>query len=289
MRTSSTGAHRPTPTITARLNFQLAFGARVGQRLAEAREEAQHEATRDKARVPGYRDRAAEQGDRAARPLPQASRARGTWRATRAIGGVLVGGAARRRPRRASGPGSAALRSCPARARRCSGDRAGRAARRGLRRRGVRAHAVRPGGRAQFPRHRLLRCPAHPAAGGRFGSVQAVGDYVDRVLSLPAVRDRWPVPAVTVRARRGATAAHYENRDGTAVIAVPERASRLGAAGTGGAPRDRPPSVSGRTAHTDGEFVSAFCELAETGDGPRGRARAAGRVRQGGRAATVGR
>ncbi|MBN9635612.1 MAG: DUF2786 domain-containing protein, partial [Actinobacteria bacterium] len=31
----STGAHRPTPTITARLNFQLAFGARVGQRLID--------------------------------------------------------------------------------------------------------------------------------------------------------------------------------------------------------------------------------------------------------------
>ena len=26
----ASGAHRPTPTITARLNFQLAFGARVG-------------------------------------------------------------------------------------------------------------------------------------------------------------------------------------------------------------------------------------------------------------------
>ena len=33
----SSGAHRPTPTITARLNFQLAFGARIGQRLVEAR------------------------------------------------------------------------------------------------------------------------------------------------------------------------------------------------------------------------------------------------------------
>ena len=31
----SSGAHRPTSTITARLNFQLAFGARVGQRLAD--------------------------------------------------------------------------------------------------------------------------------------------------------------------------------------------------------------------------------------------------------------
>src|ERR1700739_2749435 len=34
----ASGAHRPTPTITARLNFQLAFGGRVGQRLAAARE-----------------------------------------------------------------------------------------------------------------------------------------------------------------------------------------------------------------------------------------------------------
>ena len=42
----SSGAHRPTPTITARLNFQLAFGARVGKRLSEAREQAQREATK---------------------------------------------------------------------------------------------------------------------------------------------------------------------------------------------------------------------------------------------------
>src|ERR1700732_4818337 len=41
----SSGAHRPTPTITARINFQLAFGVRVGKRLSEAREEAQREAT----------------------------------------------------------------------------------------------------------------------------------------------------------------------------------------------------------------------------------------------------
>ena len=30
----ASGKHRPTPTITARLNFQLAFGARIGRRLA---------------------------------------------------------------------------------------------------------------------------------------------------------------------------------------------------------------------------------------------------------------
>ena len=49
----SSGQHRPTPTITARLNFQLAFGARVGQRLGEAREQTQREAKKDKPRPPG--------------------------------------------------------------------------------------------------------------------------------------------------------------------------------------------------------------------------------------------
>src|ERR1700723_2554726 len=39
----ASGKHRPTPTITARLNFQLAFGARIGRRLARARDEATRE------------------------------------------------------------------------------------------------------------------------------------------------------------------------------------------------------------------------------------------------------
>jgi len=59
----------------------------------------------------------------------------------------------------------------------------------------------------------------------RFASVEAVQRYVDQVLALPAVRERWPAAGpVTVRPRRGATAAHYET-DG-AVIAVPEQQSR---------------------------------------------------------------
>jgi putative metallohydrolase (TIGR04338 family) len=59
---------------------------------------------------------------------------------------------------------------------------------------------------------------------GRFGSVAAVQRYVDDVLTLPAVRDRWPrLSPLTVRARRAATAAHYENRYGTGIIAVPDR------------------------------------------------------------------
>ena len=43
----ATGAHRPTPTITARLNFQLAFGSRIAQRLAEARDQARRAATEE--------------------------------------------------------------------------------------------------------------------------------------------------------------------------------------------------------------------------------------------------
>ncbi|OSC42007.1 TIGR04338 family metallohydrolase [Mycobacterium decipiens] len=59
---------------------------------------------------------------------------------------------------------------------------------------------------------------------GRFGSVASVQRYVDDVLALPAVRREWPgVPPVRVRTRRAATAAHYENRAGTGLIAVPDR------------------------------------------------------------------
>jgi putative metallohydrolase (TIGR04338 family) len=58
----------------------------------------------------------------------------------------------------------------------------------------------------------------------RFGSVPVVQRYVDEVLQLPAVRRQWPTVApLRVRARRAATAAHYENRAGTGIIAVPDR------------------------------------------------------------------
>ena len=60
----------------------------------------------------------------------------------------------------------------------------------------------------------------------RFGSLAAVQCYVDDVLALPAVRREWPTVApLRVRARRAATAAHYENRDGAGVIAVPDLAT----------------------------------------------------------------
>jgi putative metallohydrolase (TIGR04338 family) len=60
----------------------------------------------------------------------------------------------------------------------------------------------------------------------RFGSVPAVQRYVDDVLALPGVRRQWPTVApLTVRARRAATAAHYESRGGTGTIAVPDLAT----------------------------------------------------------------
>lgn len=83
----ASGAHKPTPTITARLNFQLAFGARIGQRLAEAREQARQEAGRDSGRPPGtmiaLRDKEIELHDYYRR----ASKARGIWRASRVSAG----------------------------------------------------------------------------------------------------------------------------------------------------------------------------------------------------------
>ena len=83
----SSGAHRPTPTITARINFQLAFGARVGKRLSEAREEARREATKSRNSQPGtviaLRDKDIELKDY----YRQTSEARGTWRAASATAG----------------------------------------------------------------------------------------------------------------------------------------------------------------------------------------------------------
>jgi hypothetical protein len=83
----SSGVHRPTPTITARLNFQLAFGARVGQRLTETREQTEREAKTDCRRPPGtaiaLRNKEIELRDY----YRGASKARGTWQASRASAG----------------------------------------------------------------------------------------------------------------------------------------------------------------------------------------------------------
>ena len=83
----ASGSHRPTPTITARINFQLAFGSRIGKRLAEAREQARREATKSRQSRPGtaiaLRDKDIELKDF----YRETSQARGTWRATSATAG----------------------------------------------------------------------------------------------------------------------------------------------------------------------------------------------------------
>ncbi len=83
----ATGAHRPTPTITARLNFHLAFGARIGRRLSEAREEARREATAHGDRRPGTTIALRNKDIELTSFYRQASKARGTWRATTASAG----------------------------------------------------------------------------------------------------------------------------------------------------------------------------------------------------------
>ncbi len=102
----------------------------------------------------------------------------------------------------------------------------------------------------------------------RFASVDSVQRYVDDVLALGPVGGRWPdVAPLSVRPRRGLTAAHYERDDAGAAIAVPER-------GTNWALREL--VVLHEIAHHlcdaapphGPEFVATFCELAETVMGP---------------------
>jgi hypothetical protein len=81
------GAHRPTPTITARLNFQLAFGARVGQRLSEAREQARQDAEQQPDDRPGTAIVLRDKDIELKSFYRTASKARGTWRATSATAG----------------------------------------------------------------------------------------------------------------------------------------------------------------------------------------------------------
>lgn len=103
---------------------------------------------------------------------------------------------------------------------------------------------------------------------GRFASTGAVQGYVDDVLALSAVRQRWPtVDALTVRARRGATAAHYERSAAGAAIAVPERRTTWAL---------RELVVLHEIAHHlcastpphGPVFVATFCDLAEVVMGP---------------------
>lgn len=103
----------------------------------------------------------------------------------------------------------------------------------------------------------------------RFGSVEAVQRYVDDVVALPAVRQQWRrISPLRVRARRAATAAHYESRDGAGTIAVPDRSTADWAM--------RELVVLHEIAHHlcqaepahGPEFVATFCTLTELVMGP---------------------
>lgn len=95
----------------------------------------------------------------------------------------------------------------------------------------------------------------------RFASVEAVQRYVDEVLTRAGAQP------VTVRARRGTTAAHYELIDGAAVIAVPERHTTWAL---------RELVILHELAHHlctalpphGPAFVATYCELCETVMGP---------------------
>jgi Protein of unknown function (DUF2786) len=83
----SSGKHRPTPTITARINFQLAFGTRIGKRLSEAREQARREATKSRASRPGTAIALRDKDIELRSFYRETSEARGSWRATSATAG----------------------------------------------------------------------------------------------------------------------------------------------------------------------------------------------------------
>jgi putative metallohydrolase (TIGR04338 family) len=102
----------------------------------------------------------------------------------------------------------------------------------------------------------------------RFGSVDAVQRYVDQVLAMPAVVARWSKqPALTVRPRRGATAAHYEVHDGAGVIAVPETSTQWALRELVVLHEIAHHLCSVEPAHGP-EFASTFCELTATVMGP---------------------
>ena len=112
----------------------------------------------------------------------------------------------------------------------------------------------------------------------RFASVDSVRRYVDDVLAHPSVQKRWPTAEpLTVRARRGVTAAHYEYDGNVATVAVPDRAH---------SPSLRSPSETtwalrelvvlheiahhlsrAEPAHGP-DFVATFCELTDAVMGP---------------------
>jgi putative metallohydrolase (TIGR04338 family) len=97
---------------------------------------------------------------------------------------------------------------------------------------------------------------------GRFASAAAVQHYVDDVLAHVGV-DR----PLTVRPRRGATAAHYERTEDGATIAVPERRGTWALRELVVLHEVAHHLCDAEPAHGP-EFVATFCELAEEVMGP---------------------
>lgn len=103
---------------------------------------------------------------------------------------------------------------------------------------------------------------------GWFASVASVQDYVDSVLNHPSVQRHWPaLTAISVRPRRGITAAHYERRDQDAVIAVPAQRDRW-ALRELVVLHEIAHHVCDATPPHGPEFVATFCELAGVVMGP---------------------
>ena len=101
----------------------------------------------------------------------------------------------------------------------------------------------------------------------RFASVESVQRYVDDVLALPAVAGiGHPTGPVTVRARRSATAAHYEKGG---VIAVPDRLTADWAMRELVVLHELAHHLCDPDAPAHGpDFVATFCALASAVMGP---------------------
>lgn len=103
----------------------------------------------------------------------------------------------------------------------------------------------------------------------RFGSLAAVQAYVDRVLELPQVRDTWPqATRVTVRARRGTRAAHYENSGGLPVIAIPDQGRTAWALRELVVLHEIAHHLSATRPPHGPEFTATLCAVAESVMGP---------------------
>jgi len=102
----------------------------------------------------------------------------------------------------------------------------------------------------------------------RFASVDSVQRYVDDVLGHPSVRKRWPAAEpLTVRGRRGVTAAHYEYDGNLATIAVPDRRTTWALRELVVLHEIAHHVCRAEPAHGP-EFVATFCELTDAVMGP---------------------